>query len=239
MNIILFEKGEPLDFLPASDPRGEHIINILKLVPGDIFEGGIINESFLQFTVEDISDSGIFLKYAVKEQKVKPEYPISVFSSIIRPIDAKKLLKNLSALGAEKIFMAKTDKTEKSYSDGTIWKREKYHPLLIEGAQQGFSPYIPEVSVSYSLDTWLKKHSGNFENKIALDNYEYKAPLNKAILEEGKTVMAVGGERGWSERERHLLREYGFTLYNIGKRILRTETACICGFSILASSFWQ
>jgi RsmE family RNA methyltransferase len=40
-------------------------------------------------------------------------------------------------------------------------------------------------------------------------------------------VMAVGCERGWSDRERDKLEESGFLRLSMGDRALRTETACV------------
>jgi RsmE family RNA methyltransferase len=40
-------------------------------------------------------------------------------------------------------------------------------------------------------------------------------------------VVAVGSERGWSGRERDLLERAGFARLSLGKRALRTETACV------------
>ncbi|MCQ2604791.1 MAG: RsmE family RNA methyltransferase [Spirochaetia bacterium] len=238
MNIILFDPDEDLNSLSVKDARGSHIINILKLKPGDTFDGGIAGRAFATFTVRDISNGIISLSHQILPDEVKPEYPVSVFCSIIRPIDARKVFKNLSTIGAEKIYLGKTDKTEKSYANGNLWSEDKYRPLLLEGAQQGHTPYIPEVTVHYSLDTFLEKNCGNFQNRIALDNYEATIPLGKVQLEPGRTIMAVGGERGWSDRERDLLRSYGFTLCSMGQRVLRTEAACLCGFAVLVSRFW-
>jgi RsmE family RNA methyltransferase len=49
---------------------------------------------------------------------------------------------------------------------------------------------------------------------------------------QGITV-AVGPERGWSGRERELLEKAGFQRLSLGKRALRTETACVAA-AILA-----
>ena len=238
MNIILFSPEEDINTLSADDVRYQHILNILHLKEGDSFEGGIINKSYEKFTITKIDDCKMTLSHETLDKKVESEYPISVFCSIIRPIDAKKVFKNLCTIGAEHIYLGKTDKTEKSYSNGNLWSKEKYYPLLVEGAQQGATPYIPEVTVHYSLDTFLEKNADKFQNRIALDNYEYTIPLQQAQLAAGKTIMAVGGERGWSDRERKLLLDYGFTLCSMGNRVLRTEAGCLCGFAVLASRWW-
>jgi RsmE family RNA methyltransferase len=40
-------------------------------------------------------------------------------------------------------------------------------------------------------------------------------------------VLAVGSERGWSDRERDGLEAAGFLRLSMGERALRTETACV------------
>ncbi|MCL2127845.1 MAG: RsmE family RNA methyltransferase, partial [Treponema sp.] len=40
-------------------------------------------------------------------------------------------------------------------------------------------------------------------------------------------ILAIGPERGWSDRERDLLEEAGFLRLSLGSRALRTETACV------------
>jgi RsmE family RNA methyltransferase len=40
-------------------------------------------------------------------------------------------------------------------------------------------------------------------------------------------VLAIGPERGWSDRERKLLEDSGFLRLSLGERALRTETACV------------
>jgi RsmE family RNA methyltransferase len=40
-------------------------------------------------------------------------------------------------------------------------------------------------------------------------------------------VLAVGSERGWSDRERDELEKAGFLRLSMGMRAMRTETACV------------
>jgi len=47
--------------------------------------------------------------------------------------------------------------------------------------------------------------------------------------------VAIGPERGWSARERDLLRARGFELVHLGPRVLRTETACVAAVAVVKS----
>ncbi len=70
--------------------------------------------------------------------------------------------------------------------------------------------------------------------KIVLDNVWDGIPLSALKLEEKQpVVLAIGGERGFSDRERTLFGEQGFQFASLGKRILRTETACSAGVAVL------
>ena len=49
-------------------------------------------------------------------------------------------------------------------------------------------------------------------------------------------TAAIGSERGWTEAERDLLEQNGFSLCSMGTRILRTETAATVAASIILDS---
>ena len=60
--------------------------------------------------------------------------------------------------------------------------------------------------------------------------------LSQACLDGGKgAVLAIGPERGWSDRERSLFVSHGFKPMLLGSRVLRTETACSAGLAVLLS----
>jgi len=77
-----------------------------------------------------------------------------------------------------------------------------------------------------------------FENKLpkmapnvvllAADNVRPQSSFSelKPFLKDAEAVLAVGSERGWSDREREQLESAGFIRLSLGKRALRTETAC-------------
>jgi 16S rRNA U1498 N3-methylase RsmE len=54
------------------------------------------------------------------------------------------------------------------------------------------------------------------------------------VADTGGWCLAIGPERGWSERERGLFRDRGFAAFGLGPRILRTETATILATGMLA-----
>ena len=78
--------------------------------------------------------------------------------------------------------------------------------------------------------------------RLVLDNVSAGRPLASIDLTQRgsagtagsrRAVLAVGSERGWSERERGLFKTAGFESVSLGSRVLRTETACSTGAALV------
>ena len=72
---------------------------------------------------------------------------------------------------------------------------------------------------------------------IALDNIRPAGSLNDIlknhILNNIEIVAAIGGERGWTDKERELFDKKGYVLCGMGNRIMRTETAATVAGAII------
>ena len=67
-----------------------------------------------------------------------------------------------------------------------------------------------------------------------LDNINDNGLLN--FIEKGKSVtIVIGCEGGFTEQEATFLSDNGFIPINLGKRILRAETASIYALSIVSA----
>ena len=72
-------------------------------------------------------------------------------------------------------------------------------------------------------------------DRLALDVYEAGHRLSQVRLQSRSAVLAFGPEGGWSPAERAILRDRRFLLVSLNERVLRTETACLVGLSMLAT----
>ena len=237
MNIILFTPEEINVPLPLNDARALHIKNILKLSSGGNFDAGVINTGTGKALINSIDTRGIIFTFTYTARSIKRN-PVILLTAVTRPPEAKKILKNSATIGITALFLAVLEKSEKSYMDSSLWKNENYKNYLLEGASQAFAADIPEVRLFSSLSECLENIPDNYTARAALDNYEAQMPLGKLQFpetEENCIILAVGGERGWSAKERKILYLNGFSLYSIGERVLKTETACAAGLAIILS----
>ncbi len=234
MNIILFKSLPEGSLIPASDERAKHIMQVLKLKPGDRFRMGIVNQSEGEATVKSISDDGVVFSYTAQtEPKL---YPVTLLCAQVRPICMKRILREAVSLGVGLIILCGSDTGEKSYRSSKLFKDGEYLDKLMDGAMQSAHAGVPDVLFADNVSIAVKmvKESCPGSDLILLDNVVGATPLSKASVGES-AVLAIGPERGWSDRERRLFMDMGYKPMLLGSRVLRTETACSAGVAVLLS----
>lgn len=247
MNICLFEAREIRAALPlpANDERALHIKKILKKKVGDTFAAGIIDGKAGVATITKIGEEGKqdegAIYFSFKEcSDGKKLFPLEMIIGFPRPIQLKRLLRDMAALGVRGVHLAGTELGEKSYLESSLAQESEVRKMLYEGTVQAGGTHIPKnfiySSIRECLDNFDKTQNQN-QIKIALDNVNPKSALTKFLEEnpvEAKSVVAaIGSERGWTNAERDLLESRGFVRLGMGERTMRTETAATVAASII------
>lgn len=260
MNIVLFDSEEIEEPLPLYDERAVHILKILKKNVGDTFEAGIIGAMAGKALIMQINDEGIAFNFTPNNDG-KPLYPVSVIVGFPRPIQLKRLFRDMAGLGVSEIHLVGTELGEKSYMDSTIVERGAAFEALKDGSVQAKSTYIPELFVYPTLKNCLEilqredsHYNHNSSIKTALDNVRSCCSLNallshnygaldtirdymtmEQLQKSPRIYAAIGSERGWSDTERSIFEQNKFALTLMGSRVLRTETAATTAVTIILS----
>ena len=234
MNMILFESLPEGCLIPASDERAHHILEVLKLKKGDSFRMGLINQSEGDATVKTITDEGVFFSYSPRT--VPTMHPVTLLCAQVRPICMKRILREAVSLGVQRIILCGSDTGEKSYLSSNLYKTGEYKEYLLDGAMQACHAGMSEVLFANTADGAIKmvREHCHGSDLIVLDNVVGSVPLSTATIGES-AVLAIGPERGWSDRERMLFSDAGYRPMLLGSRVLRTETACSAGVAVLLS----
>ena len=243
MNLILFEKHELDKALPRRDERTIHLIKVLHKKAGDTFEAGLLGGGSGAGKIDKINLDGSInfsLAFSAEEQSSPlPRLPVRVAVGFPRPIQIRRLLRDLSSLGVEAVDLFGTDYGEKSYRDTKLLNDGGARAALLEGAAQSRDTTIPALCVYAGMENWLLERPWDAEHRplppllIAADNVRPEGAMSRMASAKRPVVLAIGSERGWSDRERDLLEEAGFLRLSLGSRALRTETACVAA-AILA-----
>ena len=251
MNIILFDSAEIGKPLPRRDERTLHLLKVLHKKPGDVFEAGIIGGNSGLGRIESVRLDGALFYSLDLNHSPPPRSPVRMAVGFPRPIQLRRLLRDLSNLGLQAVDIIGTELGEKSYRNTKLFSDGGAQAALVEGAVQARDTRIPQLSVHNSLEDWLAgrpwdlppSSSGTSIDHlwgrsrspvlIALDNIRPEGSLALLSSALGQPmVIAVGCERGWSDREREALEKAGFLRLSMGERALRTETACVAAAAL-------
>ena len=238
MNICLFSKDEISQSLPLRDERAQHIIKVLHKKAGDSFTAGLIDGASGHAVITEItSGEGASISFNfTPEGNGKPLTQLEMIIGFPRPIQLKRLLRDIAALGVRRVHLTGTDLGEKSYMQSNLVERGSAYKMLLDGTVQAGSTHVPELCLYKTLDQCLDA-IGKEGLLLALDNVNPEARLAD-VLKQGSSVpvvAAIGSERGWTDRERSLLESRGFVRCGMGERIMRTETAATVAGSIILS----
>ena len=248
MNICLFTPEEITVPLKLNDERGSHIIKILHKKEGDSFTAGILGGQSGTATINKIDDEGIFFTFEPSGDG-KPLNPLKMIIGFPRPIQLKRLLRDVAALGVSEVHLTGTELGEKSYMQSTLVEKGNAYKMLYDGTVQAGSTFVPRLFLHKNLRECISclfsQNDGNYNEQsslllLALDNKNPSMRLEESLSALTKNdkqnifvVAAIGSERGWTDNERHFLEQNGFTRCGMGERIMRTETAATVAGAII------
>lgn len=244
MNICLFTQDEINLPLSKKDPRGEHIVKILHKKQGETFNAGIINGKAGIATITEITDTQISFSFEPKTDG-KPLYPLKMIIGFPRPIQLKRLLRDIAALGVSQVHLTGTELGEKSYMQSNLVEHGTAYEMLVDGTVQAAGTNVPDLFLHKSLSECLEAINSSETKeslKICLDNINPAGSLMTLLkqnqensLPKTNFVAAIGSERGWTNNERQLLEQKGFLRCGMGPRVMRTETAATVSASIISA----
>lgn len=239
MNIILFEPHEVGRPLPRRDERTLHLVKVLHKKYGDTFEAGVLGGNRGTGRIESIKLDGS-LTYSLDLREEAPKrFPVYVAVGFARPIQIRRILRDLANMGVFAVDLIGTELGEKSYMETKLLSDGGARAAMIEGAVQARDTGIPVLGAFNTLEEWLQERPWDKPREgrklsplrispilIAADNIRPEGAMANLSAMGQAVVLAIGSERGWSDTEREKLEKAGFLRLSLGERALRTETAC-------------
>jgi RsmE family RNA methyltransferase len=232
MNRILFEEKAARYTLDPRDNRFEHVRGVLRMGVGDTFDVGCINGPTGKATVRFLDAEALEFEVEWGSAPPKPP-PVHLLVGMCRPATARKILVTAPTLGIRELSFVPCTRSDPAYAKSGLWTSGEWRERLIEGVEQAFDTWLPEVRRADSLEAGLAGVPVE-SHKLALDVYEGTDSLSAVMIERGRPVsLAIGPERGWAKPDRERLRAHGFTLVSAGTRVLRVETAVTVALALV------
>lgn len=155
MNICLFTQEEIEKPLSLKDERGMHLIKILHKKEGDTFTAGIIDGKAGVATITQIDKD--FLTYTFKsESEGKLLFPLKMIIGFPRPIQLKRLLRDIAGLGVSEVHLTGTELGEKSYMQSSLVEKGNAYKMLLDGTVQAGSTHVPKLFLHYTVSDCIK-----------------------------------------------------------------------------------
>lgn len=226
MNQIMLEKEELQtgNLAILSDRRAKHIIQVLKVQPGDVLRIGILNGNRGTALVRSCSRQTVTLQCQADTPPMA-KTGITLLLALPRPKVLKRLFAPLAAFGIQKIILTNAERVERAYFDTHWLQPNHYTPLLWEGLEQSGETHLPEIQVERRLKPLVEDHlAQRTETKYLL----HPAPHATPLIQTNPTkpvCAAIGPEGGWTDYEVDLFCRHGFTCMSVGERILRSDIA--------------
>lgn len=249
MNLLLFDERE-LDgdnTLLVNGERGAHLRGVLGVNAGDLVRVGRLGGAMGAARVVAL-EGGSAVRLAIESLEIPAEPPlaVSLLIALPRPQSVKKILQLSATLGVSRVVFMSSDRVEPGYFSSPVLEAERIRQELLLGLEQARATILPEVEVLRGFAPG-RKHvdagdrarveslCGLASRKILADlqGDRFPPPIEDRG-ESAQTLVAIGPEGGFRERELASFVELGFVAWSLGSRALRVETAVCSALSQLA-----
>jgi len=218
-------------YLTASDL--EHI-KVLRIRRGEIFT--VCDGEGTDYTCR-LKEDGDGLCAEVLDKlpsSGEPTASCAVYTAFSKGDKAETVIQKCVEIGASEIVLFPSDRCV-SRPDGTSLLRKlgRWQKIAEESAKQSGRGKIPRVSAADSFETAVKSAA---KADLPLFFYEEERRLGlKSAMEsqpEYKTIsILTGPEGGFTAEEAEFAQKCGMLSVSLGPRILRCETAPVCGLA--------
>ena len=226
MNRILFESSEIADGVATcSDARAEHILSVLHGEVGQTLKTGELDGKVGTGEIVSIDGSTVAVRVSHTEESLRPWFDLVLAPP--RPRVMKRLLPQLASLGVGTIVLVGAKKVEKDFWGATLLKEENFRPLFVDGLMQAGTSVMPRLETRRNFRRFIADELDTlFPTANRIVGHPSGA-FDSSPCREGRLLLAVGPEGGWTDEEVELLEARGFSRYSLGSRILRTDTALV------------
>lgn len=222
-------------FIPAElwasgklpDGEGRHASQVLRLGPGDrvdVFDGG---GRAAQAELTEVGRRLVKVKFLRewREERVRPEIHLVVAQIKNERFDW--MVQKATELGAASIrpVSAARSVVKLAGRDGEK-RRAKWQQVAIEAAKQCGHLVLPEIFPVAKPDEAFRAAPRGLKGIPAVD--VGGLPLGFFFTPEADNItFAIGPEGDWTPEEMSSARAAGFTPLNLGRHVLRSETAAL------------
>lgn len=212
-----------------------HIQKVMRMKIGDIIEincdGTIYHAKILSFT-----PTFAFETVDCIDENHEVNGYIRLLYCLPKGDKTDLVIQKAVELGASEIVLINSTRSiAKITKENKAKKIDRFHKIIKEASEQSKRTRLLKLEDVISF-----KEIENYPADLSLIAYENTDFTSEDLLDElssikGKTVnVLVGAEGGITKEELEISKKLGYKEISLGKRILRSETACLYILSLLS-----
>ena len=221
-------------YIEGSDVN--HIVNVLRMKPEEELLISVKGDWDYLCKIVDIETDRVNLK--VLESMEQRELPVNItlLQGIPKSDKLEMIIQKAVELGVNEIIPVKTKRVVVKIDEKKVdAKINRWNAIAESAAKQSKRSIIPKVYEPMSIDNALEIVKDFGVKLIPYENADGIDKTRKILDGMDKTkdiVVFIGPEGGFEEAEVERIKNSGFEVITLGKRILRTETA---GLALLSN----
>ena len=159
--------------------------------------------------------------------------PVMVAQALSSSEKMDWVIQKATELGVTEIQPLDTERSVARLTAERAAKRlEHWRQVAISACEQCGRNVLPSIHAPLDIMVWLQQIKELPDAKFILLP-EGAASLHAQAKPQGKVVLLIGAEGGFTQAESDSALRCGFTPIRMGARVLRTETAAIAGLTAL------
>lgn len=221
-------------YIEGSDVN--HIANVLRMKPEEELLISVKGDWDYLCKIVDIETDRVNLK--VLESMEQRELPVNItlLQGIPKSDKLEMIIQKAVELGVSEIIPVKTKRVVVKIDEKKVGtKVNRWNAIAESAAKQSKRSIVPKVYEPMSIDNALEIVKDFGVKLIPYENADGIDKTRKILDNMDKTkniAVFIGPEGGFEESEVEMIKNSGFEVITLGKRILRTETA---GLALLSN----
>lgn len=221
-------------YIEGSDVN--HIANVLRMKPGEELLISVKGDWDYLCKIVDIETDRVNLKVLESMEQRELPVKITLLQGIPKSDKLEMIIQKAVELGVSEIIPVKTKRVVVKIDEKKVdTKVNRWNAIAESAAKQSKRSIIPKVYEPMSIDNALEIVKDFGVKLIPYENADGIDKTRKILDSMDKTkniAVFIGPEGGFEVAEVEMIKNSGFEVITLGKRILRTETA---GLALLSN----
>lgn len=220
-----------------SDEDRNHLIRVLRLVRGDLFEAVSGDGRRFRCSLEHSPEGWHGRITGTSSFAAESPLRLRLLQALIKGDRFEWVLQKSVELGVAEIQPVETARSEVRLDSGRRGRRlERWERIMEEAVKQCGRTRIPVLHMPIPLEIALTESRETV--RLALDERgEELLGVSRDLSPPAECALLIGPEGGWDPRDRELQDRMAFRRIRLGPRVLRSETAAVSALALI-QFFW-